>query len=135
MLWRVFRGRKRTWRLPVQVYVTSRLTTLRFDNLGAGATLPSVASGASRFAFNSYFGRLNYTLKDKYLLTFTGRGDGSSKFGENHKFAFFPSAALAWKVSDEEFLKSQSLISNLKVRTSYGLTGNSEIPPYSSLGC
>lgn len=104
-----------------------------FNNLGAGATLPSVASGASRFAFNSYFGRLNYTLMDKYLLTFTGRADGSSKFGENHKFAFFPSAALAWKVSDEEFLKSQTLISNLKVRTSYGLTGNSEIPPYSSL--
>ncbi|TLV00471.1 SusC/RagA family TonB-linked outer membrane protein [Dyadobacter luticola] len=104
-----------------------------FNNLGAGATLPSVASGASRFAFNSYFGRLNYTLKEKYLLTFTGRADGSSKFGENHKFAFFPSAALAWKVSDEEFLKSNTLISNLKIRTSYGLTGNSEIPPYSSL--
>lgn len=104
-----------------------------FNNLGAGATLPSVGSGASRFAFNSYFGRVNYTLMDKYLLTFTGRADGSSKFGENHKFAFFPSAALAWKVSDEAFMKSQNVISNLKVRTSYGLTGNSEIPPYSSL--
>jgi TonB-linked SusC/RagA family outer membrane protein len=106
-----------------------------FDNLGAGATLPSdaVASGAQRFAFNSYFGRLNYTLLDKYLFTVTGRADGSSKFGDNHKFAFFPSAALAWKVSDEEFMKTQNLISNLKVRTSYGLTGNSEIPPYSSL--
>jgi TonB-linked SusC/RagA family outer membrane protein len=106
-----------------------------FDNLGAGATLPSdaVGSGAQRFAFNSYFGRLNYTLLDKYLFTVTGRGDGSSKFGDNHKFAFFPSAALAWKVSDEEFLKGNSIISNLKVRTSYGLTGNSEIPPYSSL--
>jgi outer membrane receptor protein involved in Fe transport len=76
---------------------------------------------------------LNYTLLDKYLFTVTGRGDGSSKFGDNHKFAFFPSAALAWKVSDEEFLKGNSIISNLKVRTSYGLTGNSEIPPYSSL--
>lgn len=104
-----------------------------FDNLGAGATLPGVASGAQSFAFNSYFGRVNYTLLDKYLVTFTGRADGSSKFGENHKFAFFPSAALAWKVSDEEFLKGNSVISNLKVRTSYGLTGNSEIPPYSSL--
>lgn len=104
-----------------------------FDNLGAGATLPGVSSGAQSFAFNSYFGRVNYTLLDKYLVTFTGRADGSSKFGENHKFAFFPSAALAWKVSDEEFLKGNSVISNLKVRTSYGLTGNSEIPPYSSL--
>jgi len=106
------------------------------DNLGAGATLPSsnpYVSGASRFAFNSYFGRLNYTLLEKYLFTVTGRADGSSKFGRDHKFAFFPSAAFAWKVSDEEFLKNNTLISSLKVRTSYGLTGNSEIPPYSSL--
>lgn len=108
-----------------------------FDNLNAGSVAPSsnpYVSGASRFAFNSYFGRLNYTLLDKYLLTVTGRADGSSKFGEDHRFAFFPSAALAWKVSDEEFLKGNPIISSLKVRTSYGLTGNSEIPPYSSLG-
>ncbi|PSR54963.1 SusC/RagA family TonB-linked outer membrane protein [Adhaeribacter arboris] len=104
-----------------------------FNNLGAGAVRPEVGSGASRSAFNSYFGRINYSLKDKYLLTVTGRADGSSKFGENHKFAFFPSAALAWRISEEDFLKDNSLISNLKLRTSYGLTGNSEIPPYSSL--
>ncbi|WP_247235749.1 TonB-dependent receptor [Telluribacter sp. SYSU D00476] len=104
-----------------------------FDNLGAGATNPQVGSGASRFAFNSYFGRINYSLRDKYLVTVTGRADGSSKFGDNHKFSFFPSAALAWKVSEEDFLKGNNLISNLKVRTSYGVTGNSEIPPYSSL--
>ena len=104
-----------------------------FNNLGAGATLPTVTSGASRFAFNSYFGRLNYTLLEKYLFTVTGRADGSSKFGRDHKFAFFPSAAFAWKVSDEEFLKNNNLISNLKLRTSYGITGNSEIPSYSSL--
>lgn len=106
-----------------------------FDNLGAGSVLPSgaVGSSASRFAFNSYFGRVNYTLLDKYMLTVTGRADGSSKFGRDHKFAFFPSAALAWKVSDEEFMKTNTVISNLKLRTSYGLTGNSEIPSYSSL--
>lgn len=104
-----------------------------FNNLGAGSTLPTVESDASRNAFNSYFGRINYTLMNKYLFTVTGRADGSSKFGENHKFSFFPSAAVAWKVSDEEFLKTNSVISNLKLRASYGLTGNSEIPPYSSL--
>ena len=104
-----------------------------FNNLGAGSTNPTVASNASEFAFNSYFGRINYNLKDKYYLTFTGRADGSSKFGENLKFAFFPSAALAWRVSEENFLNNSSLISNLKLRTSFGLTGNSEIPPYSSL--
>ncbi|QJW92326.1 TonB-dependent receptor [Spirosoma taeanense] len=104
-----------------------------FNNLGAGATNPSVRSGASRFAFNSYFGRINYGFKNKYLFTATGRADGSSKFGENHKFAFFPSAAVAWRVSEEDFLKGNNLISNLKLRSSYGLTGNSEIPPYTSL--
>jgi TonB-linked SusC/RagA family outer membrane protein len=104
-----------------------------YNNLGAGSTQPGVGSSASRFAFNSYFGRLNYTLNNKYLFTFTGRADGSSKFGENHKFAFFPSAAAAWKLSDEDFLSSNTVISNLKLRTSFGMTGNSEIPAYSSL--
>jgi TonB-linked SusC/RagA family outer membrane protein len=104
-----------------------------YNNLGAGSTLPAVESDASRNAFNSYFGRINYTLNNKYLFTVTGRADGSSKFGENHKFAFFPSAAAAWKISDEEFMKSNNVISNLKLRASYGLTGNSEIPAYSSL--
>jgi TonB-dependent starch-binding outer membrane protein SusC len=104
-----------------------------FNNLGAGATLPAVGSNASRFAFNSYFGRVNYSLDNKYLFTLTGRADGSSRFGENDKFSFFPSGAFAWKVSEEEFLKGNNTISNLKLRTSYGLTGNSEIPSYSSL--
>ncbi|WP_232064515.1 SusC/RagA family TonB-linked outer membrane protein [Rhodocytophaga rosea] len=105
-----------------------------FNNLDAGATNPQVFSEASQNSFNSYFGRINYGLMDKYLVTFTGRADGSSKFGKNNKFAFFPSAALAWRVSEEEFLKGSNVISNLKLRTSYGLTGNSEIPAYNSLG-
>jgi TonB-dependent starch-binding outer membrane protein SusC len=105
------------------------------NNLGSAGTIPSsgTASGRTRYAFNSYFARVNYSLKDKYLLTFTGRTDGSSKFGQNHKYSFFPSAALAWRVSEEPFLKGNRTFSTLKLRTSYGLTGNSEIPPYSSL--
>ena len=71
-----------------------------FNNLGAGSTNPLVESEASRQALNSYFARINYGLMDKYLVTFTGRADGSSKFGENNKFAFFSSAALAWRVSE-----------------------------------
>lgn len=104
-----------------------------FNNVGAGSDNRTVASNANRHALNSYFGRINYSLLGKYLLTVTGRADGSSKFGENNKFSFFPSAALAWRISDEAFLANNRLISNLKLRTSYGLTGNSEIPPYSSL--
>ena len=94
---------------------------------------PPISSGGAKFAFNSYFGRVNYGLMDRYLLTVTGRADGSSKFGESNKYAFFPSAALAWRISEESFLKGNSVISNLKLRTSYGITGNSEILPYSSL--
>lgn len=104
-----------------------------FNNLGAGSVLPSVSSSAQREALNSYFGRVNYDYDSKYYVTFTGRADGSSKFGANNKFSFFPSAALAWRVSEESFLKNSRVVSNLKVRTSYGLTGNSEIPPYTSL--
>ena len=104
-----------------------------FNNLGAAATLGGIGSGASKFAFNSYFGRVNYGLMNKYLATVTARADGSSRFGENNKFALFPSGALAWRVSEEDFLKGSSTISNLKIRTSYGITGNSEIPSYSSL--
>ena len=106
---------------------------LHYNNIGAGSDNRTVYSNANRQAMNSYFGRVNYSLKGKYLLTVTGRADGSSKFGENNKFSFFPSAALAWRISDEAFLSDNTLISNLKLRTSYGLTGNSEIPPYSSL--
>ena len=104
-----------------------------FNNLGSAAIINGAGSDAAQFSFNSYFGRINYSLKNKYLVTVTGRSDGSSKFGENEKFAFFPSGALAWRVSEEDFLKGNSVISNLKVRTSYCLTGNSEIPAYSSL--
>lgn len=114
----------------IQNFATDYFT---FDNLGAGSQLPRVGSGASRNAMNSYFARINYIMDGKYLFTATGRADGSSKFGENNKYAFFPSAALAWRVSEESFLSGHSTISNLKLRASYGLTGNSEIPPYSSL--
>jgi len=104
-----------------------------FNNIGAGSDNRTVFSNSQRQALSSYFGRINYSLMGKYLLTVTGRADGSSKFGENNKFAFFPSAALAWRVSDESFLADNRFISNLKLRTSYGLTGNSEIPPYAAL--
>ncbi len=104
-----------------------------YNNLGAGTENIGVASNAQREALNSYFGRINYNLYGKYLFTVTGRADGSSKFGDNNKFSFFPSAAVAWRVSEENFLADNETISNLKLRASYGVTGNSEIPPYSSL--
>ncbi|WP_240348364.1 SusC/RagA family TonB-linked outer membrane protein [Longitalea arenae] len=104
----------------------------QYYNLGAGSVQNASSSNRSQFAFNSYFGRVNYGYQQKYLVTFTGRVDGSSKFGDNHKFAFFPSAAVAWNASNEEFLKNSKTVSHLKFRVSHGLTGNSEIAPFSS---
>src|SRR5690606_26201564 len=85
---------------------------------------------ASAYSMNSYFARINYTLDQKYLLTLTGRMDGSSRFGPSNRYAFFPSVALGWRVSEEKFMQDVSSVSSLKLRTSYGVTGNSEIPNY-----
>ncbi|MDF9798888.1 TonB-linked SusC/RagA family outer membrane protein [Catalinimonas alkaloidigena] len=104
-----------------------------FNNLGAGSVVVAPNSNAYGYGLNSYFGRINYGLLDKYLVTVTGRMDGSSKFGEANRYAFFPSAALAWRVSEEEFIKNIPAIYNLKLRTSYGVTGNSEIAAYQAL--
>ena len=106
---------------------------LKYNNLNAGSNQFAFSS-ANRRALNSYFARVNYILSDKYLFTITARADGSSVFGDNNKYSLFPSAAVAWRISEEDFLVNSSSISNLKLRASYGLTGNSDIPPYSSLG-
>ena len=102
-------------------------------NMSAGTTPSSPESSWNRWRMNSYFLRFAYTYKDRYSATVTGRVDGSSKFGENNKYAFFPSAGLAWNISQEDFLKDNNTISNLKLHISYGLTGNSEIDMYRSL--
>jgi len=81
----------------------------------------------------SWLGRVNYNYANRYLLTLTGRADGSSKFGANNKWGFFPSAALAWRVSEEAFMEDADWVSNLKVRASYGLTGNQEFGNFASL--
>jgi TonB-dependent starch-binding outer membrane protein SusC len=108
-------------------------TYFQYNNLSAGAIAVAPTSNAQAYGLNSYFARINYSLMNKYLVTFTGRMDGSSKFGEANRYAFFPSAALAWRVNEEEFLKNSASISNLKIRASYGATGNSEIPAYRAL--
>jgi TonB-linked SusC/RagA family outer membrane protein len=101
-------------------------------NLAAG-TLPTVATDYNDWALLSYLGRANYNIADKYLFTLTGRADGSSRFGQNRKWGVFPSAAFAWRAIDEGFMKNQTLFSDLKVRVSYGVTGNQEIGLYNSL--
>ncbi|MCE5175567.1 MAG: TonB-dependent receptor [Bacteroidales bacterium] len=82
---------------------------------------------------NSYLARGTYNLKDKYMLTVSGRVDGSSKFANGNKYAFFPSFALAWRIKEEAFLRNVDEISNLKLRFGWGQTGSQNIPPYSSV--
>ena len=99
-----------------------------YSNLGAGAApRPGVSSNDGGNALNSYFTRANYSFKDKYLLTVTARQDGSSRFGKNNKYGFFPSVGAGWKISEENFMKNVSTFSNLKLRGSWGKTGNQEI--------
>ena len=104
-----------------------------YDNLGAGTTPSAPSSDWNRWAMNSYFVRGSYTYNDKYLATLTARVDGSSRFGLNNHYGFFPSGALGWVISNEDFLKDQSWLNSLKLHTSYGRTGSSEINVYSTL--
>ncbi|WP_276371394.1 TonB-dependent receptor [Chryseolinea sp. H1M3-3] len=88
----------------------------------------------SKERLDSYMGRVNYGYRDKYFIDFTMRADGSSKFGANHKYGYFPAASAAWRIIEEPFLQNQELISDLKLRVSYGMTGNAgAINPYKSL--
>ncbi len=88
---------------------------------------------SSEWGMISFLGRVNYILKDKYLFTATGRVDGSSKFGENNRYGYFPSGSFAWRISNEEFFPKNETFSNLKARVSYGVIGNSDIGNYGSL--
>lgn len=115
-------GRNQTF--PSQIYW----------NLGAANQNMSISSGYQRFNLLSYTGRINYSYKGKYLVTLTGREDGSSKLAPGHKWKFFPSAAVAWRISDEAFMDKQNIFSDLKLRVGYGISGNDAIAPYGTQG-
>ena len=95
-----------------------------FYNIQAGSVINSMTSALTKQTLESYTGRLNYGYKSRYLLTLTGRYDGSSILAPGNKWAFFPSAAFAWRIINEPFLKTQQTVSDLKLRLSYGETGN-----------
>lgn len=104
-----------------------------YNNLGAASTISGVSSGKSEHLLISFFSRLNYTYKDKYLFTFTLRRDGSSRFGADNRWGTFPSGSFAWRLSEEPFIKNTGAFSDLKLRASYGKTGNERIGNYSYL--
>lgn len=102
-----------------------------FD-ISKGLTVEPPTSFVSEVNRMSFFGRVNYNIKEKYLFTGTFRADGSSNFGRGNRFGYFPSAAFAWRIIQEPFMNSQQAVSDLKLRLSYGITGNDRIPAYRS---
>ncbi len=120
-------------------YATSTVRSFLNDALGANKldagsdfTVPSTSQRDFK-EIQSIFGRANYDINGKYLLTATIRRDGASVFGANNKYGIFPSFSVGWRISDEDFMKNQSVFSNLKLRAGWGQVGNANIPPYASL--
>jgi TonB-linked SusC/RagA family outer membrane protein len=112
-----------------QQFPMDELKTLASAGLISGAS-----STITKYSFLSYFSRVNLDYKAKYLLTVSGRIDGSSRFGKNNRYGVFPAASLGWVISKEEFLSGNVTISFLKLRTSYGMTGNAGIGNFGQLG-
>ena len=109
-----------------------RFPQLGYDNIG-GNTAATVGSGYQKWTLLSLLGRVNYGYKDRYLVTAAVRRDGSSKFGPASRYSVFPSVAVGWRLSEEEFIKKLAVFSNLKLRGSWGMTGSQAINPYATL--
>jgi len=127
-----------TWEMQETDFISASASgfvtdDLKNNNLGAGERFDSPNTGISEWDLLSFLGRINYTFKDRYLFTITGRRDGSSRFGEGNRWGFFPSVAVAWRLSNEEFLSQIDQISELKMRFSWGKSGNQAISPFQSL--
>ncbi|WP_293011209.1 TonB-dependent receptor [Mongoliibacter sp.] len=118
------------WGGTGQNFVTD---AFEFWNLGAASVWQRPTSSLTDWALSSFYGRVNYGFDDRFLFQFNARYDGSSTFSANNKWAFFPSTAIAWNVGNEGFLKDNQTISLLKIRASYGLTGNQAIAPFQTL--
>ena len=116
----------------IQVNKLASNITENYD-LGAAGLIHLPSSGISEWTLLSGLGRINYSFNDKYLITVSIRADGSSMFGANHKWGYFPSGAFAWNLSNESFMANVDFIDNLKLRTSYGVSGSTALSPYQSL--
>ncbi len=126
--YQVFNYQTRNW--SINNFGTTEIEA--YHNPGIGTSLDLAqnrpSGSANKNELQSFFGRANYSYLNKYLLTLTGRMDGSSKFGGNNKYAFFPSFSAAWRISEENFLSGAKAVSNLTLRLGWGMTGNQEIP-------
>ena len=119
-----------SWGAEAQNFLSDAFS---FWNLGGSSLWQPPYSGLTEWQISSYYGRLNYSLNDKYMFTLNARYDGSSNFSRNNKWAFFPSGAFAWNMKNESFMGDVDAISFWKWRVSYGVTGNQAIGPYQTL--
>ncbi len=117
--------------VPKESYLWNNMGAVDITNSENSAYMDT---GISESQLSSYMGRLNYSFKDKYLLTASGRYDGSSVLAEGNKWAFFPSAALGWRIDQEEFMSNQNIFEQLKLRLGFGATGNSAVSAYQTVG-
>jgi TonB-linked SusC/RagA family outer membrane protein len=106
----------------------------KFFDLGSGLKPDWLGSGLTAWALQSFMARVNYTFKDRYLLTVSSRLDGSSRLAPGQKYGMFPSVALAWRLSEEDFIRRTGVFSDLKLRASFGRSGNTAIDPYQTEG-
>ena len=115
-------------RVEASNFPNDQIKTLNAGQIVGGTSLKS------KYNLISYLGRVNYSYRSKYMITGTLRSDGSSRFGKKNKWGMFPSAALAWRISEEPFLSEMASLSNLKLRASWGLVGNNKIGDYDAIG-
>lgn len=125
-----FTFQKNTSRTFIDIATNFPNDILGYYGIENAEDMPTIYSRFGESAIVSYLGRFNYNLMERYLLTFTGRVDGSSRFGRNKRYAFFPSVAIAWRLIQEDFIKSTGVFSDLKLRVSYGKSGNDRIPDF-----
>ncbi|MBK1442140.1 TonB-dependent receptor [Parapedobacter sp. ISTM3] len=107
---------------------------MQYYNFGAAEEILGTGSSFEQWDILSYMGRVNYGYDDRYLVTLTARIDGSSRFGRNHRYGFFPSVAVGWNISNESFMEGAEFFDLLKLRATYGETGNTGIAPYGTQG-
>ena len=105
-----------------------------FKYASSGTNFIATGGGWNAYKRQSFFGQAKYGFKDKYLASFIVRSDGSSRFGANNRYAYFPAASVGWLLSEESFLKNSKIVSQLKIRASYGITGNDNIGFFPALG-
>jgi TonB-dependent starch-binding outer membrane protein SusC len=129
----VYEQQQSSWESTANSASGFKIPGVNLGNLGTALVTNPVSNIINRDQLQSFLTRIQYDYSDRYTLNLSGRYDGASKFSEKARWGFFPSAGIAWKISNEKFLKNNKVVNDFKLRASYGVTGNAQIDPYQSL--